>query len=140
MKPELTSIQAGVLDFMRQFLAAEDRMPTMAEIAERFGWYSANAANEHVLRLGQKGWLEKRGIHWRFPRSEPLPPADQERELRIQAEGLLLQAEMLAWERTGDFGARGAADAHRLRMGGLIAGRSEAIRERMARDRGLPHA
>ena len=31
--------------------------------------------------------------------AEPLPLVDQERELRIQAEGLLMQAEMLAWER-----------------------------------------
>lgn len=64
--------------------------------------------------------------------------SDQERELRIQAEGLLMQAEMLAWERTGDFGAHGAASRHEAQMRELISGRSEAARARMAQERGLP--
>lgn len=51
-----------------------------------------------------------------------LSPADQERELRIQAEGLLMQAEMLAWERTGYLGARAGADYHRMRMERLRLG------------------
>lgn len=72
--------------------------------------------------------------------AEPLPLADQERELRIQAEGLLERAEMLAWERTGDFGAHGAATRHLARMTELIKGRSDAVRARMAAERGLPHA
>lgn len=66
--------------------------------------------------------------------------ADQERELRIQAHGLLMQAEMLAWEHAGCFAARGEADRHRMCMEQLIAGRSEAVKARMARERGLPHA
>lgn len=45
---------------------------------------------------------------------------DQERELRIQAEGLLLRAEMLAWERTGNSAAHGAAELHQARMFELI--------------------
>lgn len=72
--------------------------------------------------------------------AEPLPLADQERELRIQAEGLLMQAEMLAWEREGDMGAHGAATRHQARMFELIKGRSDAVRARMAQERGLPHA
>jgi len=72
--------------------------------------------------------------------AEPLPLADQERELRIQAEGLLLRAEMLAWERTGDFTSHGAATRHQARMVELIKGRSDAVRARMAAERGLPHA
>lgn len=72
--------------------------------------------------------------------AEPLPLADQERELRIQAEGLLLQAEMLAWERTGEFSAHGAAARHQEQMLELIKGRSDAVRARMAAERGLPHA
>lgn len=64
--------------------------------------------------------------------------ADQERELRIQAEGLLMQAEMLDWERTGYLGARAGADFHRMRMEKLIAERSEAVKARMAREKGLP--
>ena len=50
--------------------------------------------------------------------------AGLERELRIQAEGLLMQAEMLDWERTGYLGARAGADYHRMRMERLIAERS----------------
>lgn len=50
------------------------------------------------------------------------------------------RAEMLAWERTGDFGAHGAATRHEARMKELIKGRSDAVRARMARERGLPHA
>lgn len=72
--------------------------------------------------------------------SLPLVPADQERELRIQAEGLLMHAELLAWQRTGDFGAHGAATRHQAQMFELIKGRSEAVRARMAAERGLPHA
>lgn len=72
--------------------------------------------------------------------AEPLPLADQERELRIQAEGMLMRAEMLAWERTGDFGAHGAATRHQAQMLELIKGRSDAVRARMAAERGLPHA
>lgn len=71
--------------------------------------------------------------------AEPLALADQERELRIQAEGALMQAEMLAWRRTGDFGAHGAATRHQAQMFELIKGRSEAVRARMAAERGLPH-
>lgn len=63
--------------------------------------------------------------------------ADQERELRIQAEGLLMQAEMLAWERTGDFGAHGAASRHEARMKDLIMERPKTVQARMERERGL---
>ncbi|WP_423459950.1 hypothetical protein [Ottowia sp. VDI28] len=71
--------------------------------------------------------------------AEPLSLEDQERELLIQIEGLQIQREMLVWERTGDFGARGQAERHRLRMEELIKGRSDAVRARMAQERGLPH-
>lgn len=63
--------------------------------------------------------------------------ADQERELRIQAEGLLMQAEMLDWERTGYLGARAVADYHRMRMERLIAERSPETVAAMERERGL---
>ena len=64
--------------------------------------------------------------------------AAQERELRIQAHGLLMQAEMLAWEHAGCFAARGAADYHRIQMEKLIAERSPGAVARMALERGLP--
>lgn len=72
------------------------------------------------------------------PLAEPLSPVDQEREWLIQAEGLLLQVEMSIWERTGDFAAHGSASRHQARMLELIKGRSEAVRARMAAERGLP--
>lgn len=72
------------------------------------------------------------------PLSEPLNPVDQEREWRIQAEGLMLQVEMSIWERTGDFAAHGSASRHQARMLELIKGRSPAVRARMAVERGLP--
>lgn len=75
------------------------------------------------------------------PKLAPLPLAalaDQERELRIQAEGLLMRAEMLAWERTGALCAHGAATWHKGRMQELIKGRSAAVQARMAAERGLP--
>ena len=56
---------------------------------------------------------------------------------RIRAAGLLMQAEMLVWERTGDFAARGCADHHRICMEGLIAGRSLDAVQRMEDERGL---
>ncbi|GKS91196.1 hypothetical protein [Acidovorax sp. SUPP2539] len=70
---------------------------------------------------------------------EPLAPEDQERELRIRAHGQLMEAEMLAWERTGEFDAHGAASHHRAQMEALIKQRPEHVRARMAAERGLPH-
>lgn len=70
---------------------------------------------------------------------QPVPLEDQARELRIQAEGLLLEADMLDWQRTGDFGAHGSADAHQARMKELILQRPDSVRARMAADRGLPY-
>lgn len=72
------------------------------------------------------------------PNAEPLALIDQERELLIQIEGLQMQHQMLIWERTGDFGAKGQAERHQLRMFELIKGRSEAVKARIARERGLP--
>lgn len=72
------------------------------------------------------------------PLAEPMDPVDQEREWLIQAEGLLMQVEMSIWSRTNDMGAHGAATRHHERMLELIKGRSEAVRARMAQERGLP--
>lgn len=72
------------------------------------------------------------------PLAEPMAPVDQEREWLIQAEGLLMQVEMSIWTRTSDMGAHGAATRHHARMLELIKGRAEAVRTRMAAERGLP--
>lgn len=70
---------------------------------------------------------------------EPLSLQDQARELRIQAEGLLLEADMLDWQRTGDFGAHGSADRHFTQMRDLIASRPKAFVVRLEEERGLRH-
>lgn len=72
--------------------------------------------------------------------SMPLSLADQERELRIQAEGLLLRAEMVCWELSGNFDAHAAAAQHQDRMFELIKGRSASAQAWLAEQRGLPNA
>lgn len=72
--------------------------------------------------------------------AEPLAPLDHERELMIRIECLQVELQMSIWTRTGDFGTHGAATRHLDRMQELIKGRSEAVRARMAAERGLPHA
>lgn len=75
------------------------------------------------------------GLH-----SQPLPEQDQEREFRIQAEGLLLHAEMLRWERTGEFDSHAAAARHQSQMFDLIKGRSARACAWIAEQKGLAHA
>lgn len=58
-----------VLDFLSGFHKREDRLPTMNEIKEHFGWRSQNSAHLHMRRLERKGYIEKRGSHWRFARA-----------------------------------------------------------------------
>ena len=68
--------RAAVLDFLRRELAA-GRAPSLAEIAEAFGFASRNAAHKHVQALVADGLLElesgrKRGL--RLPgRPDQLP-------------------------------------------------------------------
>lgn len=66
----LTERQQRVLDFIREFLAAEGMPPTRAEIAAALGFRSANAAEEHLRALKRKGAIEmlpgsSRGIRLR---------------------------------------------------------------------------
>jgi hypothetical protein len=68
---------------------------------------------------------------------EPLSLRDQEREIRIAAEGLLLRADMLAFQRTGVPDCRASALKHQDRMFEMIKGRTDAVRERIAAERGL---
>ena len=65
-----TALQWAVLGFMYAFRADEDRLPTRAEISGHFGWRSVNAAETHINFLIAKGFVEKRGIHLRFARTE----------------------------------------------------------------------
>ena len=72
---ELTERQRRVLDFIREFLAAEGMPPTRAEIAAALGFRSPNAAEEHLRALKRKGAIEmvpgsSRGIRLRAAAGE----------------------------------------------------------------------
>jgi len=55
---ELTPRQAEILDLIRASIAERGSPPTRAEIAEAFGFRSANAAEEHLKALARKGVIE----------------------------------------------------------------------------------
>ena len=65
---------------------------------------------------------------------------DRGRELAIQTAGKAMEPHYAAYERTGDFSERGAADAARLNMERLIKERSPAQIAKMERERGLSNA
>ncbi len=50
---DLTELQARVLDYIDSCVSA-GLPPTRAEIAEHFGWKSANAADTHLRFLERK--------------------------------------------------------------------------------------
>ncbi len=53
----LTETQFEVLRFIAVFIPANQRPPTFREVAQRFNWRSNNAANTHIKRLREKGYL-----------------------------------------------------------------------------------
>jgi len=59
MTTGLTTKQAAVLAFMREFEAVNDNMPTVPVIAKHFGYASPNAASEHIKALVRAGALER---------------------------------------------------------------------------------
>jgi repressor LexA len=72
---KLTSRQEEILDFIKQYLAETGFPPTRSEIAEKMGFKSPNAAEEHLRALARKGAIEmlpgtSRGI--RLPISDQL--------------------------------------------------------------------
>ena len=58
-RPPLSDTQAKVLAYMVKFLELNDQLPTMAKIAEAFGWASPNAADTHVRAMEKKGYLAR---------------------------------------------------------------------------------
>lgn len=56
----LTPTQQRVLDFINEFRAREQCNPTCLEIAQKFGWASPNAANDHLLAMELRGVIERR--------------------------------------------------------------------------------
>jgi repressor LexA len=72
---KLTSRQGEILDFIRDYLAATGFPPTRSEIAQKMGFKSPNAAEEHLRALARKGAIEmlpgtSRGL--RLPINEQL--------------------------------------------------------------------
>ena len=55
---ELTARQQEILDLIRSHIDETGYPPTRAEIAERLGFKSANAAEEHLKALARQGAIE----------------------------------------------------------------------------------
>ncbi len=74
----LTTRQQEVYDLVRDHLAQTGMPPTRAEIAQRLGFRSPNAAEEHLKALARKGVIEivsgaSRGIRLLMEEEEGLP-------------------------------------------------------------------
>ncbi len=79
LKP-LTNRQQQIFDLIKEAISDTGMPPTRAEIAEFFGFKSANAAEEHLKALAKKGYIEmlpgtSRGIRLaeQFTQEEGLP-------------------------------------------------------------------
>lgn len=77
---KLTPRQAEILAFIKQCLEDHGYPPTRAEIAQKLGFKSPNAAEEHLKALARKGAIEmtpgaSRGI--RIPGFEPNSDEDE---------------------------------------------------------------
>ena len=74
----LTARQQEVFDLIRDHISQTGMPPTRAEIAQRLGFRSPNAAEEHLKALARKGVLEivsgaSRGIRLLQEEEEGLP-------------------------------------------------------------------
>ncbi|MGL6290292.1 MAG: transcriptional repressor LexA [Silanimonas sp.] len=73
----LTDRQQAILDFLRDHIAAEGRPPTLAEIAQAFGFRQARSAQDHLQALAAKGVIElvpgARGIRLLDEAGDTLP-------------------------------------------------------------------
>ena len=55
---DLTSRQSEILTFISEVISNEGMPPTRKEIALKFGFKSANSAEEHLKALGKKGFID----------------------------------------------------------------------------------
>ena len=55
---ELTPRRAAILDFIRQRIAENEQPPSLAEIAEAFGFASRSVARKHITALSEAGLIE----------------------------------------------------------------------------------
>lgn len=69
MSDGLTTKQAEVLAFMREFFDANDQLPPASVLRARFGWASDNAAATYQATLARKGVIERNAVgKYRFAR------------------------------------------------------------------------
>jgi len=99
--PELSPQRSAVLDWLRQRLAS-GQSPSLAEIAEAFGFASRNAAQKHVQALVDAGLLEqqagrKRGLRLPGGSAELLPLAVLGRVAAGQPIGADIGLEQQLW-------------------------------------------
>ena len=67
----LTQRQKEIYEYLQEYFIDNHHIPTRELIAERFGFRSANAAQEHMSALEKKGYLEKTSERrWRFSKLE----------------------------------------------------------------------
>jgi repressor LexA len=117
MRP-LTARQQQIFDFIKEKISDTGMPPTRAEIADFFGFKSANAAEEHLKALAKKGFIEmlpgtSRGIrlaeahveeHYKIDGSLFRPNADY--LLRVTGESMkdigILDGDLLAVHQTTD--------------------------------------
>ena len=67
---KLTPLQSAVYDFMREFFAENDQLPTVAVICEKFGKYPSHI---HGIQLAimKNGLIERNAVHkFRFTRGK----------------------------------------------------------------------
>jgi SOS-response transcriptional repressor LexA len=63
----MTDRQKALLGFLRAFYEANDQLPPTQVIAGNFGWASTNSAQEHLVALWRRGYLERNAVgKWKF--------------------------------------------------------------------------
>jgi hypothetical protein len=57
-RPRLSPSQTGIFTFLLEYAKQHGFAPTRAEIMAHFGYKSPNAANDHLLALEKKGYVQ----------------------------------------------------------------------------------
>lgn len=57
-RARLTARQSEIFDFVKSHATTKGMPPTRIEIADRFGFNSANAAEDHLRALERKGYIK----------------------------------------------------------------------------------
>jgi len=60
MTRALTDRQREIFDFICEVMRADNRPPTVREVADRFGFRSPKAATDHLDALERKGYIRRR--------------------------------------------------------------------------------